>query len=134
MITQILSFGNSIIDKIFPDKNVSIEAKIKLMELEKSGELNELNSRFKAIIAEAQSQDKYVSRARPTFLYIMYFLILTCIPSGILFAFKPESMTLVLEGIGTYLNSIPAGLYAMFGIGYTGYAVSRSYDKAQFLK
>jgi hypothetical protein len=134
MFTQILNLGNNILDKLFPDKAERDQAKLKLIELEQAGELSELETRMSAIIAEAKSSDPWTSRARPSFMYVIYIFILMAIPVGVLSAFKPETAILIANGCQSWLNSIPDGLWATFGIGYAGYSVARSYDKSQILK
>ena len=43
-ILDILSIGSKIIDKIFPDANAAEAAKLKLLELQQSGQLAQLNA------------------------------------------------------------------------------------------
>lgn len=131
---QILGIGSKIIDKLFPDKEKAQEMKMKLAEMEQQGELQELEVRMSAIIAEAKSSDPWTSRARPTFMYVIYIMILFSVPMGVLSAFNPAMATDVAEGMKSWLGSIPDGLWATFGIGYTGYSVARSIDKKNILK
>lgn len=131
---QILGIGSTIIDKLFPDKGKAQEMKMKLAEMEQQGGLRELEVRMSAIIAEAKSSDPWTSRARPTFMYVIYVMILFSVPMGALSAFNPEMATDVAEGMQAWLGSIPDGLWATFGIGYTGYSVARSIDKKNALK
>lgn len=84
-----------------------------------------------AIIAEAQSADPWTSRARPSFLYMMYALFLWAIPMGILSAFKPETASSIASGMNAYLNGLPEPLYALFGTGYLGYTAARQWGKAK---
>jgi hypothetical protein len=44
MILDILNIGGKIIDKIFPDANAAEQAKLKLLELQQSGQLAQLNA------------------------------------------------------------------------------------------
>ena len=44
MILDILGIGSKIIDKIFPDANAAEAAKLKLLELQQSGQLAQLNA------------------------------------------------------------------------------------------
>lgn len=44
MIFDILGFAGKIIDKIFPDKDAADQAKLKLLELQQSGELAKLQN------------------------------------------------------------------------------------------
>ena len=129
IIDNILNIGNNILDKIFPDKTEADKAKLALMELQQKDELSELETRMSAILAEAKSNDPWTSRARPSFMYVIYILILFGIPIGILSAFKPEISILISKGCTEWLKAIPDGLWATFGIGYAGYSVARSYDK-----
>ena len=82
-----------------------------------------------AIIAESGSSDTYVRRARPTFLYIMYAMILMALPMGLLSAALPTAASAINAGIRAYLAAIPDALYAMFGTGYLGYTAARQWGK-----
>lgn len=128
-ISGLFEIGNSIINKIFPDKEAAAKAKLELMRLQQDGEFKELEARFTAITTEAKSSDPWTSRARPSFMYVIYIYILSALPMGILFAFNPEVATNVTIGVKAWLESIPGDLYALFGAGYLGYGAYRSYDK-----
>lgn len=121
----------SIIDKIIPDKEARAKAKLELIKLEGSQEMNLIEARLQAIVAEAKSQDPWTSRARPSFLYIMYVMILWSIPMGVLAAFNPAAAKDVASGINTYLNGLPEPLYALFGTGYLGYTAARQWGKVK---
>ena len=54
MILDILSIGSKIIDKVFPDAGAAEQAKLKLLELQQSGQRAQLN----ADIAEQQEVTK----------------------------------------------------------------------------
>lgn len=75
--------------------------------------------------------DKVITRARPIFLYVIYAMILAAIPLGILGAFKPDTAKNIAESAGLWLKAIPDSMWVLFGVGYTGYAVTRSYDKSK---
>jgi hypothetical protein len=119
----------SIIDKVIPDKLEREKAKLELLRLEGSQELAQLQSRLSAIIAEASSHDPWTSRARPSFLYVMYAMILWSIPMGLIAAVRPEAADAIARGITAYLNGLPEALYALFGTGYLGYTVARQWGK-----
>ena len=87
-----------------------------------------------AILAEAKSDDPWTSRARPSFLYTIYLLILAAIPIGILSAFKPEMATQIASGMQAWLGAIPDTLWQVFGFGYLGYTGAREYGKSKLLK
>ncbi len=129
LLGGILGIGGKIIDKIFPDKNEAAKQKLKLLELEQQGEFKELEIRMQAIVAEAKSQDPWTSRARPSFMYVIYIMILAALPMGFLFAFNPEVANSVTLGVQNWLKAIPDSLYTLFGAGYLGYGTMRSVDK-----
>ena len=121
----------SIIDKVIPDKAAREKAKLELIQLEGSQELKRLEAQMSAIIAEAQSADPWTSRARPSFLYVMYAIILFAIPMGVLSAFDPEAAANIGAGMTGYLRGLPDELYALFGTGYLGYTAARQWGKAK---
>lgn len=121
----------SIIDKIIPDPAAKAEAKIKLLEMQQQGELKLVETQLSAIIAEAQSSDPWTSRARPSFLYVMYILLLWAIPMGIVSAFDADIASRIVKGMTGYLQAIPEPLYVLFGTGYLGYTAARQWGKAK---
>ncbi len=121
----------AIIDKIIPDPKARDEAKLKLLTLQGSQEMEQVKTQISAIMAEAQSPDPWTSRARPSFLYVMYTLLLWAIPMGLIAAARPQMAKDIAAGMNAYLNGIPEPLYALFGTGYLGYTVARSWGKAK---
>ncbi|MEO0464753.1 MAG: holin family protein [Pseudomonadota bacterium] len=119
----------SIIDKIIPDKEARAKAKLELLKLEGTQEMRLIEARLQAIVAEAQSNDPWTSRARPSFLYVMYILLLTALPMGVLAAFEPGIAREIAAGMNAYLNGLPEPLYALFGTGYLGYTAARQWGK-----
>lgn len=77
------------------------------------------------------AQDAFSRRARPTFLYVMYLLLLAAFPVGILAAFRPAAADAIATGMRVYFLAIPEPLYALFGTGYLGYTVAREWGKAR---
>jgi len=134
-IAPLLDFGKSIIDRIFPDKVAQAEqrakAELELMALQQSGAFQTLQVQMSAILAEAQSPDPWTSRARPSFLYVMYTMILVAIPFAILWAFQPDLADRMATGLQKWLAAIPDALWALFGAGYLGYTGARSFDKVK---
>ncbi len=118
-----------LVDKLFTSDEERAEAKRKIIELEQAGELEDMRVRLSAILAEANSKDPWTSRARPSFLYVMYVIILSAIPMGFLFAFYPEVADSVILGFKGWLDAIPEPMWAFFGAGYLGYAAARTVDK-----
>lgn len=122
-----------LIDKIVPDPKAREAAKLELLRLEGSQELERLQAQMAAVVAEAGSPDPWTSRARPSFLYVMYALLLWSIPMGIIAAIRPATAEAIARGMNAYLAGIPEPLYALFGTGYLGYTVAREWGKAKAL-
>lgn len=119
----------SLIDKLIPDREARARAKLELLRLEGGHELATIQARLSAIVAEAQSSDPWTSRARPSFLYVMYAMILFALPMGILSAFAPTAAEDIGTGITGYLRALPDELYTLFGTGYLGYTAARQWGK-----
>jgi hypothetical protein len=121
----------SIIDKVIPDKAAREKAKLELLQLQGTQEMQLIEARLSAIVAEAQSPDPWTSRARPSFLYVMYALILFAVPMGVIAAFSPAKAAAIGAGMTGYLASLPDALYALFGTGYLGYTAARQWGKVK---
>ena len=120
---------SSIIDKVIPDKAARDKAKLELLQLQGTQELQQVEAQLSAIVAEAHSKDPWTSRARPSFLYVMYAMILWALPMGVLAAFSPQTARDIATGMNAYLNGLPEPLYALFGTGYLGYTAMRQWGK-----
>lgn len=129
LLSALIGPISKIIDKIIPDKTVRDRAKLELIKMEGSQELEEARIQISAILAEARSADPWTSRARPSFLYVMYLLLLWSIPMGLIGAFRPETARDIASGMNSYLAGIPEPLYALFGTGYLGYTAARQWGK-----
>lgn len=119
----------ALIDKVIPDKAQRDKAKLELLQMQGSQDLAEINARLSAIVAEANSHDPWTSRARPSFLYVMYVLLLWALPMGLLAAFSPAKAAEIAAGMNAYLSGLPEPLYALFGTGYLGYTAARQWGK-----
>lgn len=128
---SLFSLANTVIDKLFPDKTEAERLKLEFLRQQQAGEFKELEARFSAIVAEAQSTDPWTSRARPSFMYVMYVMILASIPMGFLFATKPEVAMAVTAGVANWLKALPEEMWWLFGAGYLGYTGSRTFEKAR---
>ena len=131
LIDSILGPVTRIIDKVIPDPEARDRAKLELLRLENSRELEMLQASLSAIVAEAQSPDPWTSRARPSFLYVMYAMILWALPMGLISALSPQTAKAIAAGITGYLAGIPEPLYALFGTGYLGYSAMRQWGKVR---
>lgn len=78
-----------------------------------------------------EDADLWTRRARPTFLYLIYALLLWSIPIGLIAGWRPALAAAIVEGMRAYLNALPEPLYALFGTGYLGYTAARAWGKAK---
>lgn len=120
-----------LLDKIIPDPKARDQAKLELLKLQGEQGLDQVRVQMQAVVAEAQSADPWTSRARPLFLYVMYALLLWSIPMGLIAAVRPQMAKDIAAGMTAYLAGIPEPLYALFGTGYLGYTVARSWAKVK---
>lgn len=131
LIESIVGPIASLIDKIIPDPKARDAAKLELLKMQGSQEMEATRTQLSAILAEAQSPDPWTSRARPSFLYVMYAIILWAIPMGLIAAVWPEAAAQIAAGMNAYLGGLPEPLYALFGTGYLGYTAARQWGKAK---
>ena len=131
IITGIVGPIAGLLDKIIPDPKARDQAKLALLQLEGSQEMERTKAQMAVVLAEAQSTDPWTSRARPSFLYVMYALLLWAIPMGLIAAVQPVMARDIAAGMNAYLAGIPEPLYALFGTGYLGYTVAREWGKAK---
>ena len=98
-----------------------------------SGERRGADTRaeFDALLAESGSSDRWTARARPTFLYVMYALLLFALPVGAIAALDPPTAAAITAGIAGYLRALPEPLYALFGTGYLGYTFARQWGETR---
>jgi len=135
LIGSLLELGKTIIDKVFPDKQKQAseraQAELALYQAQQEGTLKELSIQMSAIIAEAQSPDPWTSRARPSFLYVVYALLLTSIPMGIIYAISPETAGNITLGFKDWLSAIPSEILELFKWVMLGYVGARSFEKVK---
>jgi hypothetical protein len=95
LIEAIIAPVSKLLDRIIPDPEARDRAKLELIKLQGDQEMQSIGAQMQAIVAEAQSADPWTSRARPSFLYVMYVMILWAIPMGLIAAanlrWRPES-------------------------------------------
>lgn len=130
-ISGLFSIGGKLIDRLFPDPEQKAKAQLELLRMQQAGELDEMKTQLSAIVAEAQSADPWTSRARPSFLYVVYVLLLWSIPMGILTVFSPESAAKFTQGFGAWMKAIPDPILQLFGVVMTGYVLGRSWEKVK---
>lgn len=130
-ISGLFGIGGKLIDKLFPNPEDKAKAQLELLRLQQSGELEQVKVQLSAILAEAQSADPWTSRARPSFLYVVYLLILWSIPMGVLSIFNPEAAAAFTVGFKGWLTAIPDPILTLFGTVMLGYSVGRSWEKVK---
>lgn len=133
-LTGIFSIGSKLVDKLFPDPEQKAKAQLELLQMQQNGELKQIETQLSAILAEAQSADPWTSRARPSFLYVVYILLLWSLPMGVLFVFNPESAAKFTEGFKVWMEAIPEPILTLFGTVMLGYVVGRSWEKTKGIR
>jgi hypothetical protein len=131
LIDAVIGPIGKLLDKIIPDPQARDRAKMELLQLQGTQEMEALKAQLSAILAEAGSADPWTSRARPSFLYVMYTIILWAIPMGLIAAVAPETAKGIATGMNAYLAGIPEPLWALFGTGYLGYTAARQWGKVK---
>lgn len=130
MIPLIVDAGLKLIDKIIPDKKAADAAKLELLKQQQDGQFRELEIAMQAIVAEATSEDPYTSRARPSFMYTFYFILLTLVvvaPAiGMIY---PQQLGIFFANVGAGFEAVPEPLWWTFTAGYLGYTGARTYEK-----
>jgi hypothetical protein len=121
--------AGDLIDNLFETEDEKAQARARLLKAEQEGRLADLEVSMAAILAEARSADPWTSRARPTFLYVMYAVIGLCFAGGLIGVWWPDQVTGAPQNIANLLAAIPENLWWLFGTGYLGYTGARSFDK-----
>lgn len=131
----VFSIGEKLIDRLFPDPEERAKAAKELAKMEQEGELRELEARMEAISTEAKSEDPWTSRARPSFLYVFYFVILSLVVvAPLVGVFYPDQMETFFDNVGKGFDAIPEELWWTFTMGFLGYGTFRSMDKKNLKK
>jgi hypothetical protein len=130
-IGSIFDFGSKIIDKVFPDPAQRDAAKLELFKAQQAGGLDEMKVQLSAIISDSQSADPWTSRARPSFMYVVYVLLLWALPMGVLSMFCPDRAAAFTVGFRAWLAAIPEPILQLFGVVMTGYVAGRSWEKVK---
>jgi hypothetical protein len=125
-------FGTLIaaVDSALPDPAARDRIKAQLLSVQSSPEFAGLRT---VALSNRQTgkEDRWISRARPTFLYLMYAMILWALPMGLIAAISPSTAQAMAQGTSAYLGGLPDALYTLFGTGYLGYATLRQWGKAK---
>lgn len=113
MITAFIPIIGKVFDSIFPDKEEAAAAKFKLMELQMSGGLKELEQAGAIITAEANSQHWLVAAWRPITMLVFVVIIANnyilapyidlFFDTDVALELPPEMWDLLKIGIGGYI-------------------------------
>ncbi len=107
---------------------LQVELQKKVMDLE----LMTQTAQMSMITAEANSKDPWTSRARPSFMYVFYFVLLSIgILAPFVGIFYPAQMLTFFNNTKLGFAAIPDSLYTLFGAGYLGYAGARTVEKVK---
>ena len=129
LLGALLPVVGDVIRRFIPDKQAAAEAERELERAAIAGELQSVETRMSAILMEAKSEDPWTSRARPSFLYVMYFYLVSAVPYAVLALPFPEQAEAIPALMRQWFDAIPGEMWALFGTGYLGYAVLRGKDK-----
>lgn len=131
----LFDIGKALIDKLLPDPAANAAAQLELMRLDQNGQLTELQTRMSAILAEANSQDPWTSRARPMFMYVFYVLLIFMVMGAPLVGlWFPEKMDLFFSYVTKGFNAIPEAMWWTFSAGYLGYTGAKTFEKSKGIK
>lgn len=125
----LLEAGSRLLDRLIPDPTEREKAKLALLQAEGQFALQEMQASLSVILAEANSADPWTSRARPTFLYVIYGVILLCVLGAMVGVWWPAHVLQASENLNKLLGAVPESLWWLFGAGYLGYTGARSLDK-----
>lgn len=128
-VSSVSDLISAILDRTVPDPIKKQALQMQAEQALRTNDLETFKTSLSAIIAEAQSGDKWTSRARPTFLYLIYCVIIWCFVGGLLWVFFPAEAQAAATGVKMMLDAIPGDLWWLFGAGYLGYTGGRSLDK-----
>lgn len=107
MILDIVKIGATLIDKLIPDEKKRAEAKLKLVEMEQKGQLNEIKAGQETVQIEAQGESWLQRNWRPltmlTFVGLVVAKWLGFTSDGVTEAVEMELMHLIQIGLGGYV-------------------------------
>ena len=110
------------------DATKAAELALKAQELDAQLETTKLS----IAVAEASSQDKWTSRARPSFMYVFYALLITLIiVAPIIGVFFPAEMAQFYVNVKAGFEAVPEAMWWTFSAGYLGYAGVRGFEKVR---
>jgi len=130
-IANVSTLLTTAMDKIWPNPADKAKAEAMAMAATADSAIRQLEAAQRVMLAEAQSADPWTSRARPTFLYVVYIMLLSSIPMGVVYAFAPATAANITLGFKAWLAAIPESITQLFGVVMLGYIGGRSWEKAK---
>ena len=132
-IDDAIGYGAKLLDdainKIWPDPESKARAEAMTIQAAANAAMEQMRLLLQIPLAEAQSADKWTSRARPSFMYTMYALILWGIPFSVIAAIQPDAAMAMAKGFAAWLQAIPDKLWEVFGWCFAAYTSARTLDK-----
>lgn len=128
-VTAVSNLADTIVKTAFPDPQDKAKADAIRSAAVVQAAVAQTGASLQAILEEAKSPDRWTSRARPSFLYVIYLMLLASIPMGVLFAFAPATADGIAIGLQKWLAAIPDAVWQLFTLGYLGYTGGRSWEK-----
>ena len=125
-VTAILNVGNSLIDRLIPDKSAAAAAKATLLQMQVQGDLAQLQGQLEINKTEAASQSIFVAGWRPAIGWICGMALMSD------FIVRPL-FTWVASLWGHPVAYPPLDLSDLIPLllGMLGLTAARSYDKSQ---
>lgn len=120
VVKGLLSIGSSLIDRLFPDKEAQAKAKLELLALEQSGELQKIAESSAVVQAEAKSEHTITATWRPITMLVFVAIIAN---NYILYPY------LSLFWTDAPVLDLPDQMWSLLQIGLGGYVVGRSGEK-----
>jgi len=130
-IANVSGLLTTAINKIWPDPSDKSKAEALVITAAADAAINQLKAAQAVMLAEAQSADPWTSRARPSFLYVVYIMLLASIPMGVVHAFSPATAAEITIGFKAWLAAIPEPIIQLFGMVMLGYIGGRSWEKVK---
>ncbi len=131
LAAPLMKLGGDLIDNIFETEEEKASARAKLLKLEQDGRLETLKTELSVMLAEANSKDKWTSRARPTFLYVVYLILILCVIGAIVGIWHPDEVMQAATNLQALFNALPEQIIWLFGTVMLGYTGGRTFEKVK---
>lgn len=132
LLEAMLPALSTVLDRVLPNPEQKAAAQLELLRLQQDGSLKELEASLSAINTEGASSDPWTSRARPSFLYVFYFILITLvIAAPLLGLLRPDTLAQFFDNVTKGFAAIPEPLWWTFTTGYLGYTGARTFEKSR---